>query len=377
VTSSAVAEGELLSCDDDSMPSALPSVGSALHAVGECRPCAWFWKPQGCANGEACGHCHLCKVGAIKARKKTRSAEKRTDDRDRQRLGVGAPMSPPPLPQGPAAAAEAVLRPHAAEGEERAGATAAAILPCAAVMVSAEEARSEQESVGALYADGVVQELSLGSLLHSTGECRPCAWFWKKQGCANGRTCLHCHLCPKSELRARRKAREKDRRAQATHVLQQTGDDMDGEVQNSFQFPPQDDADDDFLFEAPQKVFIPELCDRVLHGDDVLISVLPIMDDILANKGTCVGRDQCRRLCGPSECTSTRSLACTPPPGLTCSLASAPKLLEQLGTLPQASLTKARSSQRGVGDMGSTTGGSPRAPAHSGFSFASLVFAGA
>jgi len=38
----------------------LPSQGSLLHASGACRPCAWFHKPQGCANKEQCRHCHLC-----------------------------------------------------------------------------------------------------------------------------------------------------------------------------------------------------------------------------------------------------------------------------------------------------------------------------
>lgn len=46
------------------------SQGSALHASGQCKPCAWFWKPQGCENAEQCLHCHLCPEGELKARKK-------------------------------------------------------------------------------------------------------------------------------------------------------------------------------------------------------------------------------------------------------------------------------------------------------------------
>merc|ERR1712064_40437 len=41
----------------------LPSTGSTLHNYGKCKPCAWFWKPQGCLNGQTCGHCHLCPQG--------------------------------------------------------------------------------------------------------------------------------------------------------------------------------------------------------------------------------------------------------------------------------------------------------------------------
>lgn len=49
-----------------------PSLGSVLHNSGHCRPCGWFWKPQGCKNGRACGHCHLCHAGEVKARKKSK-----------------------------------------------------------------------------------------------------------------------------------------------------------------------------------------------------------------------------------------------------------------------------------------------------------------
>jgi len=48
---------------------------------------------------------------------------------------------------------------------------------------------------------------SHGSCLHGTGRCRPCMWFFKASGCAHGEECLHCHLCPQSEIAARRKRR--------------------------------------------------------------------------------------------------------------------------------------------------------------------------
>lgn len=46
---------------------------------------------------------------------------------------------------------------------------------------------------------------SHGSLLHGTGKCRPCMWFWKSAGCEKGEDCHHCHVCSASELGARRK----------------------------------------------------------------------------------------------------------------------------------------------------------------------------
>jgi hypothetical protein len=50
----------------------LPSVGSALHGSGTCRPCAWFHKPGGCLNAQACAHCHLCPEGELKNRKRVK-----------------------------------------------------------------------------------------------------------------------------------------------------------------------------------------------------------------------------------------------------------------------------------------------------------------
>merc|ERR1712051_671184 len=48
---------------------------------------------------------------------------------------------------------------------------------------------------------------SHGSLLHGTGKCKPCTWFWKAEGCGNGRDCGHCHLCPENEIATRRRRR--------------------------------------------------------------------------------------------------------------------------------------------------------------------------
>lgn len=43
--------------------------------------------------------------------------------------------------------------------------------------------------------------------LHESGQCRPCAWFYKKPGCQNGDSCGYCHLCPEGELKARKKSK--------------------------------------------------------------------------------------------------------------------------------------------------------------------------
>merc|ERR1712061_754026 len=57
-------------------------------------------------------------------------------------------------------------------------------------------------------------EMSAGAAQHGTGECRPCAWFWRPQGCNNGGNCRHCHMCPQGELKARRKSKTTSMRKQ-------------------------------------------------------------------------------------------------------------------------------------------------------------------
>lgn len=68
-----------------------PSIGSALHSAlyesGSCRPCAWFWKPQGCLNGFDCRHCHLCPASELKRRRKTNNSG------TRRRKGVRSSLS--------------------------------------------------------------------------------------------------------------------------------------------------------------------------------------------------------------------------------------------------------------------------------------------
>jgi hypothetical protein len=54
------------------------SVGATYHGTGTCKPCAWYWKPQGCANSTQCQHCHMCPEGELKNRKKAKVANLRS-----------------------------------------------------------------------------------------------------------------------------------------------------------------------------------------------------------------------------------------------------------------------------------------------------------
>lgn len=51
-----------------------------------------------------------------------------------------------------------------------------------------------------------------GSAVHGTGDCSPCAWFWKPKGCSNAQQCEFCHLCPAGELKNRKKQRQQEKK---------------------------------------------------------------------------------------------------------------------------------------------------------------------
>jgi len=70
------------------LPTSLPSQGSAGHARGSCRPCAFFHTP-GCANGVSCPFCHLCDAGERKRRKKEQQQCKKTAIKFRASRRIG------------------------------------------------------------------------------------------------------------------------------------------------------------------------------------------------------------------------------------------------------------------------------------------------
>lgn len=59
---------------------------------------------------------------------------------------------------------------------------------------------------------------SHGSVLHASGTCRPCGFFWKAGGCENGEECQHCHLCPEGKARQRKKQKQASARLERSLV---------------------------------------------------------------------------------------------------------------------------------------------------------------
>jgi len=135
----------------------VPSLGSDQHGTGLCKPCLWFWKPQGCQKGHSCSYCHLCPQNEFTVRKKlTARALKGSPE-----LGDSLPFYRPP----PGLEAE--------------------------VEVETDDAR----------------QASIGEVLHASGMCRPCASFWKGR-CSRGEDCFHCHVCPTDDAKRKRRPKQ-------------------------------------------------------------------------------------------------------------------------------------------------------------------------
>lgn len=80
-------------------------------------------------------------------------------------------------------------------------------LECEVAREAADEAAAlfagkEREVKAPLSFDPTV---SVGSLLHRAGLCKPCAWFHHAKGCQRGVRCEFCHCCPPGEIKKRKK----------------------------------------------------------------------------------------------------------------------------------------------------------------------------
>lgn len=75
-------------------------------------------------------------------------------------------------------------------------------------------AGSPMEDIPGMQASFGPDVEQLATELHDLGQCTPCNYFWYKvDGCRQGSACSFCHLCPKGELKKRKKDRLKELRA--------------------------------------------------------------------------------------------------------------------------------------------------------------------
>mmetsp|Transcript_43083 Transcript_43083/g.109499 ORF Transcript_43083/g.109499 Transcript_43083/m.109499 type:complete len:512 (-) Transcript_43083:565-2100(-) len=200
------------------------SAGSMLHSSGQCRPCAWFYKPKGCENGAECRHCHLCPEGEIRERRKVKVTMLKKHIAQEQEMDIERAICAVQKYQEAMLAASwqaqamweaaAVTAAVVAEADPLSSPMAAAALAAASAAASPMAASPlsihlpADPFAGASPVAGLEGLPSTGSALHVLGKCRPCAWFWKSQGCQNGAACAHCHLCPQGELKERKRIKE-------------------------------------------------------------------------------------------------------------------------------------------------------------------------
>jgi hypothetical protein len=120
-----------------------------------------------------------------------------------------------PLPSEPAAERGAASGTTTGFGVEAATATATtgptSISLARLIIVDTVPAKPPQEQAIASRPDNVppsTTTLNAGSVGHSIGDCRPCAFFWKAGGCSNGVDCPFCHLCDSGEKKRRQKEKK-------------------------------------------------------------------------------------------------------------------------------------------------------------------------
>eukprot|EP00931_Biecheleriopsis_adriatica_P031180 TRINITY_DN1830_c0_g1_i1.p1 TRINITY_DN1830_c0_g1~~TRINITY_DN1830_c0_g1_i1.p1 ORF type:complete len:374 (+),score=70.41 TRINITY_DN1830_c0_g1_i1:75-1196(+) len=170
----------------------LLSVGSAMHGTGSCKPCGFFWKSQGCQNGRACHHCHLCPWGEGKALKKAKKMlEKAPHIPSTPEVGFVQPPVQQPLQMMPFPIAG--IRPPPGLEDVHAA-------PC---WTPAAMAQSVKPTLSVQLA-----EVIIGSKQHGRSDCKPCARFWKPQGCQNGAQCEFDDLCSADEIKLQRKVKQ-------------------------------------------------------------------------------------------------------------------------------------------------------------------------
>lgn len=211
------------SCQDDRSRGSvglLPSVGSATHASGTCKPCSFFWQSRGCQKGLECKHCHLCPKGEYSRSKKLKNVLKKPLKMalaSQQHLLPPGLDLPEALPNQPciqlgndgamqvetllcARPASMEYRPAGYSSHDIENATSEASGSAPSALFDAEI----QLAACGHASSGNSSLPSIGSEAHDSGCCKPCAWFWKAEGCKNGKDCRHCHSCLPGEAKRRK-----------------------------------------------------------------------------------------------------------------------------------------------------------------------------
>jgi len=167
----------------------LPSIGSAGHTDGTCRPCAHFWRGTGCTRDKDCEYCHLCGEDEFSHhtnRRKALKKQRQASWRYLTRVNFGGTTE------------------NNVKTMFHGGAKADTWSSGPTNVVEAEDTETAASEAGSQSVDLCP---SRGSAGHHAGTCRPCAHIWKQAGCSKGLDCEFCHLCGQQEFAMHKKQR--------------------------------------------------------------------------------------------------------------------------------------------------------------------------
>jgi len=260
----------------------LPCIGSASHQDGKCSPCAWFWKSGGCRSGVTCTYCHSCPEGTRKAMKKAKVAMFRQQAEPSQQqlepayvscvfpVCESAPPSPLSLSLASVKEVEEVTVRFAENEQGEAVARAPVKVSVKNTFIQFEVPSSPKNTseppsrtapgdffrrffktmepetllsatpetptsfhdcgfnsrpaadasmIALMPSHGEPEHNINGPQAHALGQCTPCAYFWYKgDGCRKGEECEMCHLCPKGEIKRRKKERVQQLKAVGAYM---------------------------------------------------------------------------------------------------------------------------------------------------------------
>merc|ERR1712167_54349 len=177
----------------------LPSIGSAKHATGECKPCWFHPKPTGCDKGLECLHCHLCTSEDIRSMRRekcrTRHINKKLIERARRKYEANEKR----------ALASQTLAPSCASSWCTESPELKSHTP------DSQEIVAEEKDDGRSVPTEETHLPSVGSAKHSSGGCKPCWFHAKPTRCNKASECPHCPLCTFEDIQALRREKFKNR----------------------------------------------------------------------------------------------------------------------------------------------------------------------
>jgi hypothetical protein len=200
------------------------SKGSSLHESGQCNPCGFFFKPSGCSLGSECEFCHLCTKTMFLQRKKARKLMGKEIKRAAKNIRKEEELL---MQKSPILSVKACATPTRSQNFYRVNESSLPAIKGSMsqpiknfgsksnVTSSMQLSNKFSNKLNVDSKRGVTLSNSLnmyspfdgmkhtdasrcpsvGSALHSSGQCLPCTKLIQTGSCAEGEACAFCHIC--------------------------------------------------------------------------------------------------------------------------------------------------------------------------------------